>query len=209
MVSLPLRSRLFRVAFVGVFVSAGALAACRHELSKPGYGVDGTPNGPPPSAGGDGGVLEGGVDAGDSGAAADAGACNAIVLTGTLVDRTGVVGDPPVSNGGIVVDGDYDLTIYSVYVSAGPGVAGPTGITARSTIRIAAGKIDQVLETGGSSPLTTRRSKSSYSAVAATFATTELCPNLGGGAQRQFTSSAPTLVFTDLTTKEAFTFLKR
>ena len=209
MVSPPLWSRLVRVAFVGVFVSAGALAACRHELSKPGYGVDGTPNGPPPSAGGEGGVVEGGVDAGDSGAAdADAGACNSILLTGTLVDRVGVVGDPPVSSGGIVVDGDYDLTSYSVYVGAG-GVAGPTGITARSTLRIAAGKIDQVLETAGSSPLFTRRSKSSYSAVAATFATTELCPNLGGGAQRQFTSSAATLVLTELTTKEAFTFLKR
>ena len=53
------------------------------------------------------------------------------------------------------------------------------------------------------------RTASAYTATAATFASTELCPNLGGGAQRQFTSNAPQIIFTDLVTKEALTFSKR
>lgn len=205
------RSRRFRVVFVSVFGAAFALAACSHDISKPGFAGDGVPSTPSPTSGGgadggDGG--DGGREAGDADDSGDAGACGSLTLTGLLVDRIGVVGDPPVSSGGTVADGSYDLTSYVVYVGAG-GVAGPTGLTARSTIRIAAGKIEQVLEIGGSSALKTVRSISAYNATAATFATTELCPNVGGGAQRQFTANAPTLVLTDLTTKEAFTFAKR
>jgi hypothetical protein len=201
------RSRRLMVVLVSVFLAAGAASACAKEIEKPnGFAGDGQPNPPPPVGGGEGGAVEGGVDAsGDSG---DAGACNTLILTGTLVDRIGIVGDPPVSSGGTVVDGDYDLILYSVYVGAG-GVGGPTGLTARSTLRIAAGKIDQITETGGSSPLKVVRSRSAYNATAATFATTELCPNTGGGAQHQFTAVDPQLVLTDLVTKEAFTFTKR
>jgi len=203
------RSRRVMLVFVSAFLAFGAAGACSSDPPKrPPYAGDGVPSPPLPTGGGVEGGAEGGVDAGDSGDAGDAGACNSVVLTGTLVDRIGVVGDPPVSSGGIVADGNYDLTLYTVYVGAG-GVGGPTGLTARSTIAIAAGKIEQVLETGGSSPLTTVRSKSAYNATAATFATTELCPNVGGGAQRQFTATDLQLVLTDLVTKEAFTFVKR
>jgi len=205
------RSRRVSSVLVGVvLLVVGAASACSSDPpSRPGFAGDGRPNAPIVVGSSEGGV-EGGVDAGDSGTAdsSDGGVCTDITLTGTLVDRVGVIGDPPVAAGGIVVDGTYDLTVYSVYVGVG-GVAGPTGLTARSTIRIAAGRIEQILETGGSSPLTTLRSKSAYTATAATFATTELCPNLGGGTQRQFTANDPQLVFTDLVSKEAFTFVRR
>jgi hypothetical protein len=202
------RSRL-RLAFLGVFVILGGAAACSSKESRPAAAGDGTaavPN--------NAGTTEGGVDAssGDSSvdaAVADSGAaCNDVALTGVLVDRIGINGDPPVGVGGTVVDGTYDLTGYSVYVGAG-GVAGPTGISARGTIRISGGRIDEITEFSGSGPTTQARKSSGYSAASATFATTEICPNVGGSRQRQFTAADPLLTLTDMATKEAFTFTKR
>jgi hypothetical protein len=202
------RRRLSFVLF-GLFLAVGAASACSDDPTRPPPAGNGLPT-PPLQTGTTEAGVDSGTDARDSGSkdAADAGVCTDVPLTGLLVDRIGVVGDPPVSSGGVVVDGIYDLTVYTVYVGAG-GVGGPTGITARSTIRIAAGMIEQVLELGGGTPLKTVRSKGTYNATAATFATTELCPTVGGGGQRQYTSADPQLVLTDLVTKEAFTFVKR
>jgi hypothetical protein len=202
------RSRL-RLAFVGVFLILGGAAACSSKESRPASAGDGTATVP-----NNAGNTEGGVDASsrdssvDTGAADTGAACNDVVLTGVLVDRTGINGDPPVGLGGTVVDGAYDLTSYSVYVGVA-GVAGPTGITARGSIRIAGGKLDEITELSGSGPTTLVRKSSGYSAASATFATTEICPNVGGGTQRQFTAADPLLTLTDMVTKEAFTFTKR
>jgi hypothetical protein len=201
------RSRL-RLAFLGVFLILGGAAACSSKESRPAPAVDGTARVP-----NNAGDTEGGVDASrdssvDTGAADSGAACNDVVLTGVLVDRTGINGDPPVGLGGTVVDGTYDLTSYSVYVGVG-GVAGPTGITARGTIRISGGKLDEITELSGSGPTTLARKSSGYNASAATFATTEVCPSVGGGTQRQFTATDPLLTLTDMVTKEAFTFTKR
>lgn len=186
----------------------GAIA-CAKEIEKPnGYAVVNTPTPPNPGADTEGGFpdsstkKDSGVDSGD-----DGGVCNDLALTGVLVDRTGIAADPPVSSGGVVVDGTYDLTSWVVYVGAA-GVAGPTGLSGRATLRIAAGKLDEIFETSGSAPAKTVTSRSAYSATGSVFATTDLCP-LGGGAQRQYTSNAPQLLLTDPVTKEAFTFVKR
>jgi hypothetical protein len=191
-------------------VGLGALvllvaAACSDPATKPGPAVvTGTP---PVTGGGGGGGSDGGTDGGDAGD--DAGVCTDLANTGTLVDRTGVQGDPPTSTGGTVVDGTYDLSAYTVYVGTS-GVAGPTGITAKASIRIGAGKIDEVLELGGTGKTTTTTAtRSGYAASGATFAETQLCPATGAGAQLQFTASDTLLVLTDLSTKEAFTFTKR
>lgn len=200
----------FLIGGVFVLLAGGAASACSSDAPKrPDYAGEGRSPVPIPVGSSEGGV-EGGADAGDSGSrdGGDGGVCSEIALTGTLVDRVGVIGDPPVSSGGPVADGTYDLTLYSVYVGNG-GVAGPTGLTARSTIRVAAGKLEQVLEIGGSSPVKTTRSKGAYTAAGATLAISEFCPNLGGGSQRQFTANDPQLILTDLVTKEAFTFVKR
>jgi hypothetical protein len=204
------RSRL-RLAFLGVFLILGGAAACSSKESRPAAAGDGTaavPN--------NAGTTEGGVDASlrdsavDTGTADSGAACNDVVLTGVLVDRIGFNSSdsPPVGVGGTVVDGTYDLTSYSVYVGAG-GVAGPTGISARGSIRISGGKLDEITEFSGSGPTTQVRKSSGYSAASATFATTEICPNVGGGSQRQFTATDPLLTLTDMVTKEAFTFTKR
>jgi hypothetical protein len=203
------RRHAFVIAAVLVQVClVGLVGACADPEVKPAPAQPGSMSSGGAGGGGGGGaeggtVTEGGFDAGE------AGACNDLVNTGTLVDRTGVNGDPPVSTGGTVVDGTYDLNAYAVYVGTA-GAAGPTGITAKSTIRIAAGKIDQILELGGTGKTSTVTTMSSvYTATGATFAETDLCPTGGGGRQLQFTASDPQLTLTDLSSKEAFTFAKR
>jgi len=183
----------------------GVVAACSDPAAKPETAV--VTGAPPVTSGGGGGGSDGGTDAGDAGD--DGGTCTDLAITGSLIDRTGVPGDPPTSTGGTIVDGSYDLTAYAVYVGVS-GVAGPTGITARASIRVGNGKIDEVLELGGTGKTTTTTAtRSGYAASGATFAETQLCPATGAGAQLQFTANDPLLILTNLSTKEAFTFTKR
>ncbi len=201
-----------RHAFViATVLQLGALAligACSDPPAKPGPALPGTGTGVGGGGGGgggggEGGVVDGGLDAGEGGV------CNDVANTGQLVDRTGINGDPPVAIGGTILNGTYDLTAYSVYVGTA-GTAGPTGITAKATLRIAAGKIDEIIEIGGTGKTTTVATRSSvYSVTGATFAETDLCPTGGGGRQLQFTAADPLLTLTDATNKEAFTFTKR
>lgn len=187
------------------FASMVFVGACSDPPTRPAPAGEGSAKPPLPI----GGSSDAGRDSGNADGGGDAGTCNDLVTTGSLIDRIGIVGDPPVSNGGVVADGTYELTVYSVYVGPG-GLGGPTGITAKSNLRISGGKVDEVLEVGGSGKATsTTRSNSAYAITAASFATTELCPRTGGGKARQFTANDTTLTLTDLTTKEAFTFVKR
>lgn len=183
----------------------GAAGACSDPPERPPAGGGSLSGGS--AGGGGGGGGEGGVDSGtnDSG---DGGVCNDLVIASQTVDRIGVLGEPPAGRGGTIVDGTYQLTDYSVFVGAG-GVGGPTGITAKGAIRITAGTLDELYEFGGSGNPSVRSASSTYSATAATFATTELCPRAGVGATRQYTSNDTVLVLTDTATKEAFTFTKR
>jgi hypothetical protein len=161
----------------------------------------------PPVVSGGGGGGDGGTTTTEAGA--DGGVCSELANTGQLIDRTGVQGDPPTATGGTVVDGNYDLTAYAVFVGTS-GVAGPTGITAKASIRIGAGKVDEIIELGGTGKTTTTTiTRSAFSASGATFAETQLCPATGAGAQLQFTAQDTILTLTDLSTKEAFTFTKR
>jgi hypothetical protein len=201
-------SRRISLLLLGLTLGTSAVTACKQDDPKPGYAGDGTPGGPVPI-----GSTEGGVDSaiatdGAVGDAGEAGVCSDITLTGVLVDRIAIAGDPPVSTGGTIVDGTYDLTLYQAYVGTS-GVGGPTGLTARSSLRITAGKIDQIIETGGSTPTTTLVTRSTYNATGTTFASTELCPATGGGGQLQYTASDPSLILRDPVTKEEFTFAKR
>ena len=186
-------------------VACGLVTACTEPTERPATAVV-TGNPPQVSGGGGGGDGGGGSSEGGGG---DGGVCTNLTNTGTLVDRNGVQGDPPTSLGGTVVDGDYDLSAYTVYV--GPaGVAGPTGITAKATIRISGSNIDEILEVGGTGKTTTKTAtRSAFSASGATFAETQLCPSTGAARQLQFTATDPILTLTDATTKEAFTFTKR
>lgn len=189
------------------FVPMAFVGACSDPPTRPAPAGEGSAKPPLPVGGSsDAGRPDSGRDADGGG---DASTCNDLVTTGSLIDRIGIVGDPPVSTGGVVADGTYELTVYSVYVGPG-GLGGPTGITAKSNLRISGGRSDDILELGGSGKATTTsRSNNTYGISAASFATTELCPRTGGGKARQFTANDTTLTLTDLTTKEAFTFVKR
>jgi hypothetical protein len=192
-------------AFVLLAVAAPAFAiACSDPPEKPPAGI-GTSG---PIGGGGGTSAEGGADSATAVDGGDGGVCNDLVNLGQTIDRIGVVGEPPVTQGGVVADGTYSLTDYSVYVGAG-GLGGPTGLTAKASIRIAAGRFDELYEFGGSGNPSVRSTSSTYSATGATLAANELCPTITAGKQLQYTSNDPVLVLVNVSTKEAFTFTKR
>jgi hypothetical protein len=196
--------RRFVVFVVAVSLAAG-LTACGEDDPKRPPAADLGPSGPPPPTGGggsgEGGVTDGGAEAGDGGV------CNDLVVPSLVVDRIGINGDPPVGTGGVIAEGDYDLTRFDVYVGVG-GVAGPTGITAQSTIRVAGTTLDQVIRYAGTSAPQELRARYAFSVSSATLALTGICP-AGGAASRQYTSNGVTLVVTDTVAKEVFTFTKR
>jgi len=197
---------LRRLAFV-VLAAALPLAAlaCQEEEPKPPPAGAGTVS-PPPS----GGTSEAGTsEAGDADAGTDADTtCTTIALGGAVIDRTGINGDPPVSTGGTISDGRYDLTAYAIYVGVG-GVAGPTGVTGQSSIVINAGKIEQAFKIGGNTPTKETRTLSSYSASGSTLLLTSLCPASGSAVQYQYTANDAAIILTDPLSKEAFTYTKR
>src|SRR5947199_6354412 len=101
-----------RLVFAVVSIALGAFVACSNELKLPPAGT--APSTVQPGNAGGAGSEAG---AGDSGGAGDGGTlCNALTLNGKLVDALNIQGDPPASNGGTIVDGDYDLTSVNVYV---------------------------------------------------------------------------------------------
>jgi hypothetical protein len=51
----------------------------------------------------------------------DAGTCNTLALTGTVVTRTCVAGEPPTAHGGTVEDGTYVLTSVTIYAGCPDG----------------------------------------------------------------------------------------
>ena len=205
-----IRRVAFVVAVALVPFSLAALAAgCSDPPPKPGPSVGGSM--PVPigggGAGGEGGIREGGVT--DGGVDAEGGLCNTIALGSLIVDRNAVATDPPAATGGTIVEGQYELTADTVYVGAS-GTGGQTGITMKATLLLASGKITEVKELGGvGKTATTTRTSGGYAATGVTFAETEFCPTTGGGRQLQFTANPPTLILTDLVSKEAFTFTKR
>jgi hypothetical protein len=193
---------------VTFLLPVSAVGACSDPPAKPAAGGGSIVGG---SAAGGGGNAEGGADGGTDASgfdAADGGVCNDLVASGLVIDRIGVAGEPPAGRGGTIVDGEYNLTDYTVFTGAG-GAGGPTGITAKAVLRIAAGRLDELYELGGSGNPSVRSSSSTYGATAATFAITEQCPQLGAGATLQYTANDPLLILTNPATKEAFTFTKR
>jgi hypothetical protein len=194
------------LVLVSVLLPLGAAVACTEPIEKPPAGGGSVIGANIPGNGGDGGDggSDGGVTVSDAG---DGGVCTDLTATGQVIDRVGVAGEPAAGRGGTVVDGEYNLTDYTVFTGAG-GAGGPTGITAKASLRITAGKLEQRYEFGGSGNPSVRVTSGSYAATAATFATTELCPG-STAATLQFTANDTILVLTDTRTKEAFTFTKR
>lgn len=187
------------------FVMVSALVACSSDPQRPPPAGDGQTVG----AGAGGGSTT--KDGGSSDAAIDADSgqvCNTIANATLVVDRTGIVGDPPVGTGGTITDGRYELTEYRIYVGAG-GIGGPTGVTASSAMTVASGKMEQVLKLGGNTPATEKRVITAFNATASTLLRTNVCPSDGAAAQYQFTANDASIIITDTLSKEAFVFTKR
>lgn len=198
------RSWRNRVVLFGMVLGLLAVVACKEDEERPPPAGDGKPV--IPSAGG--GSEAGAPDASRADAA-DASICTDLTIKGVLLDREGVTGEPPAATGGTIADGDYDLVSYFVYVGD-TGTAGPTGISARSSMRISGGTtFEQIIEYTGSGPTSTVTTKSTFSAISTTFAETQLCPTTGAGGSRQYNASGTQLTLVDTSSKEAFTFTKR
>lgn len=187
---------------VTVLLPLGSAIACTETIDKPPAGEGSI------GVGAGRGSGSGAGDGGGDGSIADGGACTDLTSTGPVIDRVGVAGDPAAGKGGTIVDGEYNLTDYTVFTGAF-GVVGPTGITAKASLRITAGKLEQRYEFGGNGSPSVEITSATYAATAATFATTELCPVTGNVATLQFTANDAVLVLTDTSSKEAFTFTKR
>lgn len=197
----------FRPKSLAFIVVAALVAACSSDPQRPppageGSTISASGGGGGGGGGGDGGATDAGTDV-DSGAV-----CNSLANSSLVVDRIGVVGEPPVSTGGTIQEGRYELTEYRIFVGAG-GVGGPTGVTAKSAMTIAAGKMEQVLEIGGNTPTTEKRVITSFNATASTLLRTNICPSDGAAAQYQFTANDAAITITDSLSKEAFVFTKR
>jgi hypothetical protein len=185
-----------------------ALAACSSDPQRPPPAGDGQTAGGGAGGGGGGGNNQ---DAGptDGGNGGDSGVvCNTLANATLVVDRIGIVGDAPVSTGGTIAEGRYELTEYRIYVGAG-GLGGPTGVTASSALSVASGRIEQVLKVGGNTPTTETRTITSFNTTASTLLRTNVCPADGAAAQFQFTANDAAITITDTLSKEAFVFTKR
>jgi hypothetical protein len=185
-----------------------ALAAgCQDAPERPPYqSGNGSPSSPGPSGGGGGGTEDGGAD--EDSATLDGGVCHELPNTGPIIDQFGVVGEPPVGNGGPITDGTYDLTDARVY---GPLGGGPTDISFRGSIRIRTEtqEIERVLvRQQPVGPDLEQRVTFQYAPSGSSLVTQQICPP-GGQEQHSYTATETTLDITNLITRESFTFTRR
>ena len=200
--------RLLRLAAVMSLLGVSLVAACKEDEPLPPPAGDGQAYGPSPGGASVGSEAGTNTEGGATFDAGDGSVCNAIALTGLVIDRVGRNEELPISTGGIVSDGRYDLTDYVVFVGLG-GIGGPTGVTGQASLVVNAGRIEEAIKFGGNTPATEQRTLAAYTAAGSTLSLTNICPSNGGTNQVQFSASETQLVLRDTVTKEAFTFTKR
>lgn len=142
----------------------------------------------PPDAGGDRDDASEAVDAPAEAADAPheaASACNMLANSAQVITTRQVSQDPPMPQGGTMVDGTYAMTDVSIYT--GPsGPSGPSGTT-QTTIQVTGNTI-QVVSTG--QPTT----RSVTLAISGTgFTATDTCPD-SNVTQGSFTATPTTIL---------------
>ena len=194
---------------VALAIVAAALfgGACKEDEPRPPVAAN-EPASPGVGASGGGGgtrdasIADGGADA------ADGGACTDLAVGGGLIDQLAVNDDPPRGSGGTIVDGVYDLTDVRVYQGAA-GLPGPTGTSYQGSIRITGTTFERVLVFQTSAgPSTEIRSSGTFTANATNATIALSCPT---ASQEQVTYSVTdsSVAFTNLVTKESFTFVRQ
>lgn len=196
--------RIVALALLLGLVALGA-QACNDTDDRPRPAEDGTSSSYGPGAAGGGSSNEGG--AGDAGfdASIDAGACNDVSNDGVLVDELAVSGDPPLSEGGTILDGTYHLTAVNTYVGLS-GVPGPTGVTYKATLVVQQGAIQSVIETTASASTIENRAMYTYSDSTTTLVLQSICPTTGQVLQEGYTARTSELLRTNLATKQVFSY---
>lgn len=191
-------------------LTALAFAACSDPATRPGVSADGRPQ--PGSGVGGGGSADtstpgdGGAGAGDGGTA-----CNDLDLADAApVDQLAAVDNPPPGAGGTLETATYVLTDARIY---GAGSGGPTGLSVRGELVLqidgASGTFSRLIDMGAtSSNRVETRDRGTIVVASSNAVLTVQCP---GTRQEQvsFTATATTLVMTNLTTRDSYTFTKR
>lgn len=204
-VSLP---AVFALVLAAAGASAVLSSACTNPTSKPPPSADlSSPK--PIGAGGGGGTADGGlVDGGADAGALDGGACNDLTLGGPTVDVTAVSQDAPQADAGTILDGTYTLTQVLIYVGVS-GTPGPTGTSLQGALSIQGATMQRVLRQvavdAGTAEL---RTTATVTTSDTTLTSTQTCPT-GAGVERDvYTATATSLVVTNPTTHEEYTFTK-
>lgn len=183
-------------------------AACKEDEDRPAAAADGTGAGGG-GGGGGGAGSEAGTTPDDAGTEAGVVACNALDVTGATVDQLSATDAAPVGIGGTLIDGTYDLSDARVY---GATAAGPTGISYKGALVLdtIAGTMERVIVTAAQvgQPIE-ERSSLVYTASGTSIVAQVTCPAARPNEQLTYTASATTLVLTNVTTRESYTFTRR
>ncbi len=198
---------MLRRAFLLASVMALASAvACKEETNRPPPASETSPPGPV-----GGGSARSDAAASLDGGESDGGACNDLTTEDApAVDQLAVVGDPPVGTGGTMESGTYELTDARIFGSAG---AGATGLSVRGKLELAitgtSGTFARVVATGAQGGTSIEDRDSGTLVVSGTTALLTLTCPTGGQEQFAYTATATTLVMTNVTSRESYTFTKR
>lgn len=186
-----------------------ALAACKDDPKRPpvANGGDSVYPGSSISGGGiatDGGHSDSGITA-DSG---DAGECSDLDdTTAAEVQQNAVLDDMPAGQGGVILDGTYDLIEARVYISS--GVPGLTNTTIKGLIRITGTTFERITTVRIGTNAETTSAVSGTISSSDTNATIALsCPT---PAQEPVTYSVlnNTLTLSHFSTHESFVYRKQ
>lgn len=197
------------LAVVAIVAAALLASACEEDPQRPPVTESGS--GSPGRAGG--GSGDGSRDAGEGGAPDSglddaASACTDLTPTGPIIDQNAINDDPSAGMGGTFVDGIYDLTDARLHQGAA-GLPGPTGSSYQGAIRFTGTTFERVMifqSSAGAKAETRTSGTFTLNGQSATFSVA--CPTPG---QEQLTYSVAntSVTFSNLATKESFTFTLR
>ena len=207
-----------RLGFAGALILLGVYA-CKADDPHPAAAGDPSQAGPISRSGGGGGVAQ---DNGTSGTVGDddggfidgsidgatGTTCTSLALTGVVVDEVADAQDPPAATGGTINNGTYNLTQVDKYLGATGSLAGPTGTTYQSTIRITNGTtFERVVVIASNATAGTEEGSVGVMLITApNIAITINCP-LQQQEQYTYTATSTTIVMTNTVTRESYTYL--
>jgi|GEM_PF-1726292 len=198
------------LAIVAIATAALLGSACGDDPKRPPVAADpGSPGGSAVGggSGGGGGSRDGG--SGDAGLDVNViEGCTELDPTGPIIDQNAVNDDPPAGTGGTIVDGTYDITDARINQGS-VGLPGPTGSSYQGSIRFTGTTFERVVifrSSAGAFAETRTSGTFVTNGQGATFSAT--CPAPG---QEQVTYSvvSTAVTFSNLATKESFTFTLR